>query len=112
MKINSTYIIGAGFTGLGAGLSSGFKIFEATDRPGGICASYKKSGFRFEVGGGHWIFGGDKFIIDLINRFSKCKRYIRKSAVFLLVTLKKQKNLGINLWIILFKIIFMHLATK
>ncbi len=40
--MNKTFIIGAGFTGLGAGLISGFKIFEASDRPGGICASYKK----------------------------------------------------------------------
>jgi len=77
-------IIGAGFTGLGAGLASGFNIFESTDKPGGICASYQKDGFRFEIGGGHWIFGGDKFILDLINKFSKCNRHIRKSAVFLL----------------------------
>jgi len=44
------FIIGAGFTGLGAGLTSGFKIFEASDKPGGICASYQKEGFRFEIG--------------------------------------------------------------
>ena len=44
------FIIGAGFTGLGAGLTSGFKIFEASDEPGGICASYQKEGFRFEIG--------------------------------------------------------------
>jgi len=82
MRDKMKLIIGAGFTGLGAGLASGFKIFEASDKPGGICASYQKEGFRFEIGGGHWIFGGDKFIIDLINNFSRCKRYVRKSAVF------------------------------
>jgi protoporphyrinogen oxidase len=93
MKNPKTFIIGAGFTGLGAGLTSGFKIFEASDRPGGICASYQKEGFRFEIGGGHWIFGGDKFTLDLINKFSKCKRYFRKSAVFFAGNLEETKNL-------------------
>ena len=95
MKMN-TFIIGAGFTGLGAGLASGFKIFEATDKPGGICASYRKEGFRFEIGGGHWIFGGDKFILDLINKFSKCKRYFRKSAVFFTGNLEETRELKLK----------------
>ena len=63
MSAYNTLIIGAGFTGLGASLASGFKIFEAADKLGGICASYRKEGFRFEIGGGHWIFGADKFVI-------------------------------------------------
>lgn len=90
--IDKSFIIGAGFTGLGAGLSSGFQIFEATDKPGGICASYKKDGFRFEIGGGHWIFGGDRFVLDIINSLSKCKRYVRRSAVFFAGNLEQTKK--------------------
>jgi protoporphyrinogen oxidase len=91
--VGNIFIIGAGFTGLGAGLASGFKIFEASDKPGGICASYQKEGFHFEIGGGHWIWSFDKLIFDLINKFSRCKRYIRKSAVFFAGNLDQTKEL-------------------
>jgi len=88
-------ILGAGFTGLGAGLASGFKIFEASDKPGGICASYyigldgkkyfyrnNEETYRFEIGGGHWIFGADNEILNFINSLSLLKSYERKSAVY------------------------------
>lgn len=87
------FIIGSGFTGLGAGLSSGLKIIEAKDRPGGICASYKIDGFRFEIGGGHWIFGRDEYLLDLINHFTRCKEYRRESAVFFAGNLESTKDL-------------------
>jgi protoporphyrinogen oxidase len=61
--MQNTFIIGAGFTGVGVGLTSSFKIFEASEKPGGIYATYQKS-FCFEIGGGHWILGGDKFIME------------------------------------------------
>ena len=77
-----TLIIGAGFTGLGAGLVSNASILEAKQYAGGICASYSKSGFKFEIGGGHWIFGGDQNILDIIKQYSPCNNYFRKSAVF------------------------------
>ena len=35
-----TIILGAGMTGLAAGLASGASIFDAADHPGGICSSY------------------------------------------------------------------------
>ena len=84
-------------TGLAAGFSSGLPIFEATDTPGGICSSYylqpdeKKrapeppgdnSAYRFEIGGGHWIFGCDPSIMLFLSRFVSLKRYTRRSAVY------------------------------
>jgi protoporphyrinogen oxidase len=89
----SSLIIGSGFTGLGAGLSSGLQIIEAKDRPGGICASYQIDGFRFEIGGGHWIFGRDGYLLDLINHFARCREYRRRSAVFFAGNLESTRDL-------------------
>lgn len=65
-----TIILGAGITGLAAGIATGYPIYEALACPGGICLSYYKDGFRFEKGGGHWIFGTDnevwKFLLDYV----------------------------------------------
>ena len=36
----SKFILGAGMTGLAAGLASGLPVYEAADTPGGICSSY------------------------------------------------------------------------
>ncbi len=92
-----TIILGAGMTGLAAGVASGFSVFEAGDRPGGICSSYymrphsverlkesdrENNTYRFELGGGHWIFGGDDKILNFINSLSPTKVYERKSAVY------------------------------
>ena len=61
-------------TGLAAGLVSGLPVYEAEETSGGICSSYyvqpgsrerlhtqptDGEAYRFEIGGGHWIFGGD-----------------------------------------------------
>ncbi len=69
-----TLILGAGVTGLAAGYASGLPVYEAASAPGGICSSYyvrpgstqrlsqapaDGEAYRFEIGGGHWIFGGD-----------------------------------------------------
>ena len=88
-------ILGAGITGLSTGINTESPIYEANDIAGGICASYyvslgnKKSYFRnneesyrFEIGGGHWIFGADNNILDFIKSFSAVKTYKRKSAVY------------------------------
>lgn len=93
---NKIAILGAGITGLSAGISTAGEIFEAEEFPGGLCASYCMSpgakkhyvfgcdrGYRFELGGGHWIFGADKMIKDFINKFSVTKTYLRNSAVYL-----------------------------
>jgi len=88
------YIIGAGFTGLAAGLSSGFKIFEAENHPGGICYSYTKDGFVFENGGGHWIFGGDYEISKLIEGYGGgVNKYNRKAGIFFMGNLNSTKEL-------------------
>ena len=90
-------ILGAGMTGLAAGLASGLPVFEGTHVPGGICASYyirpndaerllecpsDGEAYRFEIGGGHWIFGGDSAIRQFINRLTPLKNHERKSSVY------------------------------
>src|SRR5260370_8705097 len=68
-------ILGGGMTGLAAGFASGLPLYEAAQRPGGICSSYYLQPgaaeplgdeptdgevYRFEIGGGPLICGGDK----------------------------------------------------
>ncbi|MDY6838329.1 MAG: protoporphyrinogen oxidase-like protein [Thermodesulfobacteriota bacterium] len=92
-----TFILGAGMTGLGAGFASGLPILEAADSPGGICSSYylragkqerhmqspsDGEAYRFEIGGGHWIFGGDPAVLHFMGRFVKLNRYARQSSVY------------------------------
>jgi protoporphyrinogen oxidase len=94
---NNLIVLGAGMTGLGAGLS-GLPVYEAAENPGGICSSYyvRPGGserfshapadgecYRFEVGGGHWIFGGDPTVHRLLRSFTNFRSYARKSSVFL-----------------------------
>lgn len=90
-------ILGAGMTGLAAGYISDLPIYEATDVPGGICASYylkpgtnerlftppdDDEAYRFEIGGGHWIFGGDSAVKHFINRLTSLKEHLRVSSVY------------------------------
>ncbi len=90
-------ILGAGMTGLAAGLVSDLPIYEATEIPGGICASYylrpgikerlftlpeDGEAYRFELGGGHWIFGGDSSVRQFINQFTPLKDHVRHSSVY------------------------------
>lgn len=85
-------------TGLAAGWASGLPVYEAEEFPGGICSSYYlRSGssarmhtpppddeaYRFEIGGGHWIFGGDAFILQFMHSLAPLKSYSRESAVYL-----------------------------
>jgi len=91
-------ILGAGLTGLAAGLASGLPVYEAEETPGGICSSYymrpregkrldngpkDDEAYRFEIGGGHWIFGGDPLVLRFIRSLTPVKSYVRKSAVYL-----------------------------
>lgn len=80
--MTKTLILGAGVTGLAAGISSGFPVYEARPAPGGICSSYHLQGYRFETGGGHWIFGGDPCALAFIERLAPVKLYRRESAVY------------------------------
>jgi len=90
-------ILGAGVTGLAAGMASGLPVYEARNTPGGICCSYYMSGgssnrltmkpdddqaYRFEIGGGHWIFGGDPAILSFIEQAVAVKQYERCSSVY------------------------------
>jgi len=89
-------IIGAGVTGLAAGMTSGAPLFEQSDGPGGICRSYYlragddvpsdhappgDDAYRFEVGGGHWIFGGDENLLQWLDDLAPLVRYERRAAV-------------------------------
>jgi protoporphyrinogen oxidase len=80
----SQWIVGAGMTGLAAGIESGCRVLERLDRPGGICASYERNGYRFELAGGHWIFGGDPEVTRLLAGASELRSYRRRSAVLFL----------------------------
>ncbi len=92
-----TIILGGGMTGLAAGMASGLPVFEAATDPGGICSSYyvrpgekerlpeapaDGEAYRFEIGGGHWIFGGDPVILRFIRETAPVKSYARKSSVY------------------------------
>ncbi|GBF86581.1 protoporphyrinogen/coproporphyrinogen oxidase [Aphanothece sacrum] len=41
-----------------------------------------KKAYRFEIGGGHWIFGGDPTILQFISRLTPVKTYFRRSSVY------------------------------
>lgn len=96
--MSTTAVIGGGVTGLAAGLATGATVFEAGDGPGGICGSYyvrpgtterlaarpeDGEAYRFEVGGGHWIFGGDPSVLALLDRHSPLIAHERRAAVHL-----------------------------
>ena len=95
--MQGTIILGAGVTGLAAGYASGGPVYEAAEAPGGICSSYyvrpgstqrlrqapaDGEAYRFEIGGGHWIFGGDPAVLRFIRRLAPVKTYQRRSAVY------------------------------
>lgn len=90
-------ILGAGMTGLAAGYASGLPVYEAAEWPGGICSSYyvrpgtskrlhqappDGEAYRFEIGGGHWIFGGDPLVLRFIQSLTPVKFYRRRSVVY------------------------------
>jgi len=97
MKKQDTIILGAGMTGLATGITSNAPVFEAQNQPGGICSSYyirpnekerltaapeDDEAYRFEIGGGHWIFGGDPVLTQFINSMAPAKSYNRRSSVY------------------------------
>lgn len=89
-------ILGAGVSGLAAGLASGWPVYEQASCPGGICCSYYRTAgetrrlaappahdqaYRFELGGGHWIFGGDPAVLQLLSSLCPLRTYQRCSSV-------------------------------
>ena len=92
-----TIILGGGVTGLAAGAVSGLPVYEAAGEPGGICSSYYMrpgasvrsprayedgNAYRFEKGGGHWLFGGDPAVLRFIRGLAPLKSYERRSGVY------------------------------
>jgi protoporphyrinogen oxidase len=91
-------ILGGGMTGLAAGLASGGLVLERRQQPGGICASYSlrpgstrrcygrcddEETYRFEIGGGHWLWGADPVVMRLLRSFTPFRAYERNASVFL-----------------------------
>ena len=91
-----TVVVGAGVTGLAAAMGTGAVVLEAAPEPGGICSSYyvrpgtterlahrpaDGDAYRFEVGGGHWIFGGDPEVLDLIDALAPMEQHERRAEV-------------------------------
>lgn len=74
-------ILGAGFTGLAAGIKTGAPIFEATNQAGGICTSYEKEGFQFFNGGPHLCFGKGVGL-DYIKSLVPVNEYAKKAGVY------------------------------
>ena len=87
-------ILGGGLTGLAAGWASGLAVYEARNVAGGICASYyvrsdgrphtggDAEAYRFEIGGGHWIWGADPLVSRLISSLTAVRTYERRAAVY------------------------------
>ena len=97
MPDTATVVLGGGMTGLAAGIAAGCPVLEATTGPGGICSSYyvrpgsakrlpigpdDGEAYRFEIGGGHWIFGGDPAVLRFIRSMASMRTYERVSSVF------------------------------
>ncbi len=95
--MSSTFILGGGVTGLSAGIASQMPVYEACDVPGGICSSYyvrpgettrlhavpeDEEAYRFEIGGGHWIFGGDPAVLRLVRATAEVNEHARRSGVW------------------------------
>ncbi len=76
-----TIILGAGFSGLAAGIKTGADIYEGTNVAGGICRDYVKDGFTFSNGGPHFIFGTGPGL-DYIKTLVEVKEYERKAGVY------------------------------
>jgi protoporphyrinogen oxidase len=93
----TTLILGGGVTGLAAGIASGLPVYEAEEQSGGICSSYyvrpgsrerlhsapaDGEAYRFEIGGGHWVFGGDPAVLRFFRDLVPMKNYVRRSSVY------------------------------
>lgn len=80
-------------TGLAAGVASGLPVLEQAGHPGGICASYHRDGYRFERGGGHWIFGADPVVTRFFEECCELRTYRRRSAALFLGGCEETRDL-------------------
>lgn len=76
-----TIILGAGFSGMAAGIATSAPIYEATDHVGGICRTYKINGYEFDTGGPHWIFGSGSSV-EWIKGIITLNTYERRAGVY------------------------------
>lgn len=101
MEKHRMVVLGGGVTGLSVGWASDASVFEAADVPGGICSSYylrpgttrrlqqqpaDGEAYRFELGGGHWIFGGEPAVLRFIQSQTPVETYRRRSGVYFAAT--------------------------
>src|SRR5260370_16612497 len=92
-----TLILGGGMAGLVAAAAAGLPVYEDEESPGGICSSYylrrgdktrvhnpPKDGeaYRFELGGGHWIFGGEPLVLQFMRSFAPLQSYARRASIY------------------------------
>lgn len=96
-KSEKTIVIGAGISGMAAGLGNDWQIFEQNRIPGGICSSYFMKPhsserlverpldgevYMFEYGGGHWLFGSNHKVINFLKSLAPISQYSRNSAIY------------------------------
>lgn len=89
-------VLGAGVTGLAAAATLRVPLYEQAELPGGICRSYyvkpggseilsrapgDEEAYRFEVGGGHWMFGGEETTMAVLARRAKLRTYSRRAVI-------------------------------
>jgi len=61
-------ILGGGLSGISLQhfLKQDSEVLEKEDRPGGLCRTFQKDGFTYDIGG-HILFSKDKFINDFVK---------------------------------------------
>ncbi len=96
MTFGANMILGAGPTGLGIGIASKLPILEAESFAGGICRSFfldrngsklnssdlTDNAYRFENGGGHWLFGLTASTRAFLENYVDLETYHREAAVY------------------------------
>lgn len=75
-------IIGAGVTGLAAGIASGGTVLEATSQIGGLASCDTDGGYVFGYSG-HWLFGGTPATQRWVRQVIRCNDIERSAYVHL-----------------------------
>ena len=95
MNTSGRFILGAGVTGLSTAQDSRVPVLEENDWSGGIVTSYyhapaqepsrlaRPDCYRFELGGGHWIFGGDHELLERLGRMTQLRLHERQATIYL-----------------------------
>lgn len=66
--MTNTIILGGGLAGLSAAyyLGGDVSVLEAEEKPGGLCRSFQRDGFTYDIGG-HILFSKDRDLLDEIT---------------------------------------------